>query len=483
MIPSRLPPSTKRPVFTRARALFLGAALFPVLAGAAGTQPADLIGIYVKALDANPQYQAAVAGFREAAEAKPQALAKLLPQVGAGATAGEFEQAVSGNFFRGVFDNTGAVGAAAASGDGINVNHRDQFYSLGYQVGLTQVLFNWGLFKTYDQSELKVGQAGVKVYEALDGLRLQIAQAYFDVLSAQDGVRFATAETDAVKQLLDQANNKLANGIVTDVEAKQAQAEYDLSEAELIDAQNTLAVDLTQLQFLTGGQSYSKLKTLGPNFQPAPPDPNKLDVWLERAQSQNLALQDKHYGTEIAQKEIEKQKAARLPTLDAGAKRSYAYADGGISNGIAAGNNHGLDESIFLNLKVPIYTGGAISSAVRGAEAGLEVAQYEEAAARNDAKHGTQVAFLNATAGLSHISALNQAVQSAAAAEDAAHVGYNVGTKTYSDVLLAVRTRYKAERDYAQSRYGYVVNFLKLKQSAGALSHADLLTINRWLQQ
>ncbi|MDE0855793.1 MAG: hypothetical protein OSA97_15365, partial [Nevskia sp.] len=51
------------------------------------------------------------------------------------------------------------------------------------------------------------------------------------------------------------------------------------------------------------------------------------------------------------------------------------------------------------------------------------------------------------------------------------------------DVLLAVRGRYKAERDYAQARYGYIVNFLKLKQSAGALSHTDLLSINRWLQQ
>ena len=477
MIPSRQPPSNKRQPFSRARALFLAAAVIPALAAAdGGGEPTDLVSIYVKALDANPQYQAAVAEFREASEAKPQALAKLLPQIGAGAGAGELDQAVSGNFFRGVLNTD-------AGGDGIQVNHRNQFYSVGYQVGLTQVLFDWGLFKTYDQAELKVGQAGVKVYEALDNLRLQTVQAYFDVLSDQDGVHFASAEKEAVGDLLEQAKNKLSSGLVTDVEVKQAQAEYDLSDASLIDAQNTLEVDLTQLQLLTGGQSYSHLKPLGSLFQPAPPEPNKLEVWLERAQSQNLLLQDRHYGSEIAQKEIELQKAARLPTLDASAKRSYEYADGGITNGIAAGDNHAIDQNVYLNLKVPIYTGGAISSAVRGAEAGFQRAQYEEAAARNDAKHNTQVAFLNSTAGLSHISALNQAVQSAVAAEDAARVGYNVGTKTYSDVLLAVRTHYKAERDYAQARNGFIVNFLKLKQAAGALSHADLLTINRWLQQ
>jgi len=481
MIPSRQPPSNKRQPFSRVRALFLAAVLIPTvipsLSIADGGEPVDLVSIYVKALDANPQYQAAVAEFREASEAKPQALATLLPLIGAGAGAGELDQAVSGNFFRGILDTTNG------SGDGIQVNHRDQFYSVGYQVGLTQVLFDWGLFKTYDQAELKVGQAGVKVYEALDSLRLQTAQAYFDVLTDQDGVHFASAEKEAVGELLEQAKNKLSSGLVTDVEVKQAQAEYDLSDASLIDAQNTLEVDLTQLQLLTGGQSYSRLKPLGSLFQPAPPDPNKLEVWLERAQSQNLLLQDRHYGTEIAQKEIEMQKAARLPTLDASAKRSYEYADGGITNGIAAGDNHAIDQSVYLNFKVPIYTGGAITSAVRGAEAGFQRAQYEEAAARNDAKHSTQVAFLNSTAGLSHISALNQAVQSAVAAEEAARVGYGVGTKTYSDVLLAVRTRYKAERDYTQARNGFIVNFLKLKQAAGALSHADLLTINRWLQQ
>jgi outer membrane protein len=460
--------------------VLLTSALVPVLAAAQGV-PADLLGVYVKALDANPDYQAAVAAFHEAAEAKPQALARLLPQIGAGADAGELEQAVSGQFFQGVFDNTRLAGQV--SGAGIPVNKRVSFYQLGYQVQLQQTVFNWNQFKAYDQAELQVGQAGVKVYEALDALRLQAAQDYFAVLQAQDGVRFAEAEKDAVGELLQQTRNKLSSGLATDVDVKQAQAEYDLSDASLIDARNTLQVALTQLQLLTGGQSYSQVRPLLVNYQPQPPEPNSVDTWMQRAKEQNLLVQDRHYGSEIAQKEVEMQQAQRLPTLAASAKRSYEYSDGGITNGIAAGNNHGMDEGVFLTLKVPIYTGGAIDSAVRGAKAGLEKAKFEEAGAVNNAKHGVQVAFLNVSAGLSHINALHQAVLSETAAEDAARVGYGVGTKTYSDVLLAVRSRYKAERDYAQARYDYIVNFLKLKQSAGSLSHADILTVNRWLQQ
>jgi outer membrane protein len=263
---------------------------------------------------------------------------------------------------------------------------------------------------------------------------------------------------------------------------QQVQAEYDLSDAALIDARNTLEVSLTQLQLLTNGQSYGELKTLPAGYQPQLPDPNRMDVWVERAQNQNLLLQDKHYGTEIAHKQIEIQKAQRLPTLEATAKRTYEYAPGGITNGIEAGENHGLDEGVFLDLKVPIYTGGAIDSGIRAAEADYDLAQQEETGARNDARHNAQVAFLNVTSGLSHIAALKQAVQSSIDAESAARVGYGVGTKTYTDVLLAVRNRYHAEQDYAQARYAYVLNFVKLKQAAGALSHVDLMTVNRWLQ-
>ena len=470
MNPSRLPPR-QRLLRSRVHAgLLLGAALLPALAAADADQPSpggnDLIGIYLKALDA-----------------KPQALAKLLPQIGAGATAGEVEQSVSGQFFKDVLGNsTTGTGTSIGSGNGINVNHSDQFYTVGYQVGLTQVLFDWSLFKNYDQSELQVGQAGVKVLEALDALRLQTAQAYFDVLQAQDGVRFAGAEKDAVGQLLQQAKGKYSSGMVTDVEVKQAEAEYDLTDAELIDAQNTLQVDLSQLEQLTGGQTYTKVRPLDEDYRPLAPEPNKLDVWLDRAQSQNLSLQDKHYATQIAQKEIEKQQAARLPTLGLNARRAYEYADGGITNGIGAGDNHGIDEGVYATLKLPIFTGGAVTSAIRAAKAGYDRAQFDEAASRGEARHGTQVAFLNANAGLSHVSALKLAVDSARAAEDAANVGYKVGTKTYSDVLLAVRTRYKAERDYAGARYGYIVNFLNLKHQAGTLNHADMLIINRWLQ-
>jgi len=38
-----------------------------------------------------------------------------------------------------------------------------------------------------------------------------------------------------------------------------------------------------------------------------------------------------------------------------------------------------------------------------------------------------------------------------------------------------------AKRDYANARFDYIFNSLRLKQSAGILKNEDLLAVNQWL--
>lgn len=465
----------------------LGIVLLSWLASPALAAP-DLIAVYSKALDSNPDYQSAQAQFRQAQEARPQALAKLLPQLGAGAGASLANQSVSGQFFNGLptFDiQVGGVSTgvqAQPSPGGTEINRTDEFHQYNYGATLSQVVFNRPLFLALDEADLQVGKAGLLMSDAQDQLRLGVVQAYFEALAADDHVRFAQAEKQAIGQLLEQTKNRYASGLVTDVDVKSAQAEYDRAQTTLINAQNEVAVSRVQLELLTGGDKVTEVKPLATSFKPLPPDPNSLQVWIDRAQTQNLKLQAARYGTQIADKELSRARGMRWPTLDAAGSYVYEYADGGISNGIGAGNNHGIDERIGLKLKIPIYTGGAIDSAVRYAVAGYERATADEGSARFNATKDVQVAYLNMVSGLSKTEAARQALESTKAAEEAARVGYDVGTKTDSDVLLAVRSRYQAESDYAQSRYDNVVNSIKLRQAAGTLNHADLLAINRWLQ-
>jgi outer membrane protein len=49
------------------------------------------------------------------------------------------------------------------------------------------------------------------------------------------------------------------------------------------------------------------------------------------------------------------------------------------------------------------------------------------------------------------------------------------------DVLIAVRETFRAQLEYAGSRYEFLLNSLKLRQAAGILQEDDLVEIDRWL--
>ena len=63
----------------------------------------------------------------------------------------------------------------------------------------------------------------------------------------------------------------------------------------------------------------------------------------------------------------------------------------------------------------------------------------------------------------------------------ATEAGFEVGTRTTVDVLDARRRLFEAQRDYARSRYDYLINLVRLKSAAGVLAPADLESINSFL--
>ena len=96
----------------------------------------------------------------------------------------------------------------------------------------------------------------------------------------------------------------------------------------------------------------------------------------------------------------------------------------------------------------------------------------------------TQVgnAYRGVVSSISRVAALNAAQTSAKSALEATEAGFEVGTRTLVDVLNGQRDLFRAQRDYAVSRYDYILNNLILLQAAGTLSEDDLMRVNTWLK-
>jgi len=425
-----------------------------LLLGSAGMAAADdLMGLYGLAQQRDPGLRAAAAGLEATKEVKPQAMAGLLPQIGAGATTHYTDVNVHGR------------SAGVVDGD----------YT-GYDVGvsLVQPLYRRDRLMRLEQADWVVEQADAEYTGAVQDLALRVSEAYFGVLGAQEGLVFAQAEKTAIKHQLNQAQQRFEVGLIAITGVHEAQARYDNSVAQEIVAQNNLDAAWEALREIIGDRP-EQLAALIDELPLEPPSPADIDQWSSMALANNPGVQAASYATQVAQKEIDAQYSGHFPTLDL--VGSYGTADNDDEDGFRSDTAR-----IALELNVPIYTGGAVSSQTREARQRLTQAQEVLDQRRRAVDRQVRDAYRTVHASISAVEALKAGKVSAASALEATEAGFDVGTRTMVDVLDAQRDFYRAERDYATARYTYVLQSLRLKRAAGMLADADLAKVNTWLR-
>jgi outer membrane protein len=201
-----------------------------------------------------------------------------------------------------------------------------------------------------------------------------------------------------------------------------------------------------------------------------------MDKWVESAEAQNLQLQIQQAALEIANQEVERNRGGHFPTLDLVATYGDNSATGGASGGYDT-----KSKTVGLQLNVPIYQGGLVSSKVREAVAGQEKARQDTEDARRQVELQARQAFLGVTSGAAQVKALEQALKSSQSSLDSTKLGFEVGVRTGVDVLNAQQQLYSAKRDLSQARYNYILSQLKLRAAVGTLAEDDLVQVNKWL--
>jgi outer membrane protein len=203
-----------------------------------------------------------------------------------------------------------------------------------------------------------------------------------------------------------------------------------------------------------------------------------MDSWVEIATRNSAQVQAQAAATEFAEKEVQRNRAAHWPTVDLVLSHIRSTAGSGIQGGV------GLDtvaSGVGLQLAVPLYQGGAISSRSREAVANLSRANDELDNARRTAALIARQSFLGVALGVEQISALRSAIASAQRQASSTDYGRKVGVRTIVDVLNTQQQLYSTRRDLSQAIYTYILNDLRLRLAAGTLSEADVVRVNAWL--
>lgn len=446
----------------------------------------NLVDIYQQALRNDPALREAEANMLARMERKPQARAGLLPQLDASAqwnrTEGEGQSVFSS--FGGIGDSTGLL----ASESDID--------STSWSVNLRQALFNTDQWRRVKQSDKEIAQAQVDFEAARQDLIVRVSEAYFNVLAAQDTLASERATKEAISRQLEQAERRFEVGLIAVTDVKESQAAFDDAVALEIAARRALASAREALREITG-EYPATLATPGEEFPLVPPEPQVEQDWVDMALQQNFNLESAKIGTDITRDNVSIARAGHLPTLDLVASYGNNQSDGTRTTFDAptfaeppapatADRINPVDSdtdqlSYGVQFTVPLFSGGRVSSVVQENvylhRASRE--NYEKVA--RETERGARDAYLGVIAEIARVRALARSVESNQTALEATEAGYDVGTRTTVDVLNARQALSRAETQYARSKYDYLINVIRLKQSAGMLAADDVRQLNEWL--
>ena len=460
------------------RTKFIGILLFSSLISSLSYGD-DLVTILQLALDNDPSLKQAQASYRANRENVIQSRSSMLPSLGVGAGTSRLTSGYTDSQYVNMTNPlTGETVRTKVRDDhsfrpGIN-NHN-------WGVSLTQSVFNLPNWYSFQSAEATDRAAAVNLAAQEQDLIMRVATAYFDVLRAQDLLETNIQEEEAAQRSLEQTQQREAVGLVAITDVYDSQAAYDLARNTTILQQDFLRSRYEALEAITG-QGHPDIDELLDNFPIVEVEGN-LNQWETQADNNSLAIAAAEFNLDASRQTLRARKSDGLPTLDLQGFYGHIVTAPIVSQGIQIGGGASDRTQLALNLNIPLYTGGTLSSRKRAAEYNVVAAQESLELTKRELTQNIRNAYRRVNTDVLVVAQRQQSITSAQSALDATELGAEVGTRNIVEVLLARENLFRALRMYADARYTYVIDTLVLKQIAGILTPQDIIELNEWLQE
>ena len=460
------------------RTKFIGILLFSSLTSSLSYGD-DLVTILQLALDNDPSLKQAQASYRANRENVIQSRSSMLPSLGVGAGTSRLTSGYTDSQYVNMINPlTGETVRTKVRDDhsfrpGIN-NHN-------WGVSLTQSVFNLPNWYSFQSAEATDRAAAVNLAAQEQDLIMRVASAYFDVLRAQDLLETNIQEEEAAQRSLEQTQQREAVGLVAITDVYDSQAAYDLARNTTILQQDFLRSRYEALEAITG-QGHPDIDELLDNFPIVEVEGN-LNQWETQADNNSLAIAAAEFNLDASRQTLRARKSDGLPTLDLQGFYGHIVTAPIVSQGIQIGGGASDRTQLALNLNIPLYTGGTLSSRKRAAEYNVVAAQESLELTKRELTQNIRNAYRRVNTDVLVVAQRQQSIISAQSAMDATELGAEVGTRNIVEVLLARENLFRALRMYADARYTYVIDTLVLKQIAGILTPQDIIELNEWLQE
>lgn len=416
----------------------------------------DFISAYRSALHKNPAYLATQQQHLAAQEKRVQGRGGLLPTLSL-----NYSQAYNWS--------------EVEQQSGANRYTEDRDYqSHNASLMFQQPLLDYEAWSGYQKADQQAQEADDRFLGETAKLALQVLTSYTQAMLARDQQVLAEQQLAAHRALLHQNESLKAQGEGTQTDVLETQSRLFLSETEWIEAQDALDLALRALARVVDLPVIpSDLPELISFQASLPLDSSELEYWQRLALQHNPELLALAHREKAAEYEVSVQNSGHYPRLSlyASSRRTESDTENTYEQRYDT-------ESVGIQLKVPLYLGGRVSSAAREAQAIKSQVSYELASKRQEVMLNVRRHLQKCISSVSSLKARRFALSSSEALVTATRMSVQGGERGNQDVLDAERQWYQARRELARTQYDYLQAWLALHVEAGVLQDAHIVLVS-----
>ena len=231
------------------------------------------------------------------------------------------------------------------------------------------------------QSQLQLNQAQMQVELEKNSIRIDIIRSFLTILMNQEMLEYQRTVLNTSREQVLQGQKRYEAGRILESDYKLLQAQY-LSDS--INIENTLiAIDneYVALRDLLEIHNNVRLSVITPDSAQLAQSMQvpELSTVLQQALDYLPDLKIRETAVQIAEYDVKIAKGSYYPSIsaNAGIGTGYNASYGNGNNGLNSGLYNNLNESVGLNISIPIYQQGAIRNAVKIRNIQLQQAQIQ----------------------------------------------------------------------------------------------------------
>lgn len=326
---------------------------------------------------------------------------------------------------------------------------------------LVQPIYSQERFKSISRSEKFVASSKASLELDYQMKTLEMLTVYFDLLRFKEVVVLVEQEFADNEIKVQRINKMLKRGLATKMDQLEAQSRYDELRSTLVQSQNDVSVSLRRLERLVG-RVVVDVEAVDVHLWQRTGTLLNIGGWHDLARNHSFIIRQAELQRELAKLDVSIEEAGHWPELTLRA---------GLNNNTDSYTTNIEEErTLELELRVPLYSGGIVSSRVAAARHLLKSSDFGVRDQKNFVKVSLDELLSKLSASMATIQALKLSVASNEAYQEAAEKGMNYGLRGLFDVLEAKSRVYRAQRALNEQIYGNIINQFELLYLIGQLN-------------